>query len=93
MTAIDFSIKHRSWCCFGHDYDDEDPGNKNKSTFYEGDEEFKADTGSAVAAVAWKVCFYLSCFPMCYVCYVTRLGRKALELRLGEFSSTLTVIY
>ena len=34
-----------------------------------------------LGSLAWKVCFYLSCFPMCYACYITRSGLKALQVR------------
>ena len=67
----------RSWCCFDHGYDGEAGanGSSKKSTFYEGNEDFKPGSssgGSLLGSLAWKVCFYLSCFPLCYACYLTR---------------------
>ena len=75
----------RSWCCFGDGNDGEVGANdgSKKSTFYEGNEDFKpgsSSSGSLLGSLAWKVCFYLSCFPLCYACYLTRSVKKLCKI-------------
>ena len=85
MVCLDVhSPFSRSWCCFDHGYDGEVGANDSskKSTFYEGNEDFKpgSSSGSLLGSLAWKVCFYLSCFPLCYACYLTRSVKRKLSM-------------
>ncbi len=50
----------------------------------------------AACDLAWRICFYLVCFPLCYPCYVSRTVRKRTKskhrLVMSELRGWLTAL-